>query len=850
MNRFLVFCAVLISASVKPAPSNGGAVIDFSRDIQPILSDNCYHCHGPDEKERKAKLRLDTKEGAFRQFDGVAVISAGKSAQSELVRRITTKDMNDVMPPLKSNRNLTAQQIDLLRRWVDQGAPWGKHWAFEVPRRWQLPAVKDRKWARTPLDSFILARLEKEGLKPSPEAPKETLIRRVTLDLTGVPPTIQEVDMFLNDKSASAYERVVDRLLKSPRYGVRMAWDWMDAARYADSSGYSGDPERTMWPWRDWVVSAFNSNMPYDLFTIEQLAGDLLPNATKDQILATGFNRNHMHNGEGGRIGEETRVENVMDRAETTSTLWLGLTMTCCRCHDHKFDPITLKDYYSMYDFFNQTSENGGGRGGQNAPTLDLSTPQEEEKLKQATSVFNAVVKEVEEFELIKFPREKGRPLAESDANQLPGNLSVTLAKREPKQRNVDTLLEAIGYFNGVDKDYTKVLEKLLAAVRVKDAAANNITRVMVMDTIKQPRDTFILVKGSYDKKTDVKVLAATPATLTLESPNAKTEPARETRLDLARWIVSPENPLTARVTVNRYWQTFFGIGLVNTVDDFGVQGGKPSHPELLDWLASEFLRTGWDVKAMHKLIVMSAVYRQSSKNAPLPPDVMKRSGSATLTEHDPENRLLARAPRYRLPSWMIRDVALATSGLLNDTLGGPSVRPYQPEGIWEEATFGKKTYEQDHGDSLYRRSLYIFWRRIVGPTMIFDNAQRQACTVKQFHTNTPLHALTTLNDTTYIEAARAMAERILATGKEDEELVENAFRLATARKPTAPEKRVLTQSLARLRQQYGADKGAAEKLLNVGESKRNEKLDIVEHAACTGLCSLILNLDEAITKE
>jgi hypothetical protein len=371
----------------------------------------------------------------------------------------------------------------------------------------------------------------------------------------------------------------------------------------------------------------------------------------------------------------------------------------------------------------------------------------------------------------------------------------------------------------------------------------------MVMDTLKQPRDTYILVKGSYDKKTDLKVTASLPASL-IKPESAYAKQAPSNRLDLARWIVSPENPLTARVTVNRYWQTFFGIGLVKTVEDFGVQGEKPSHPELLDWLATEFLHTGWNLKALHKLLVMSTTYRQSSKDAPLSAEVRKRTGSVTLYEMDPENRLLARAPRYRLPSWMLRDEALALAGLLVDKPGGPSVKPYQPEGIWEEATFGKKTYKQDHGESLYRRTLYVFWRRIVGPTMLFDNAQRQTCTVKQFHTNTPLHALTTLNDITYVEAARAMAERVLATARKDEDIVETAFRLATARKPAPAEKKVLMQSLARLREQYAADKPAAEKLLVVGESKRNEKLDATEHAAVAGLCSLILNLDETITKE
>jgi len=885
--------------------------VNFSRDILPILSDNCFHCHGPDEKERKSKLRLDTKEGAFgKGKSGEVTIVPGKSKESELIRRITSKDEDDVMPPPKSNRKLAPQQIELLKRWVDSGAKWGKHWAYEVPQRPEVPKVRAAKPAvRNPIDNFILARLEKEGLKSSPEAPKETLIRRVTLDLTSLPPTPEEADAFLADKSPNAYEKVVDRLLKSPRYGERMAWDWLDAARYADSNGFQGDPERTMWPWRDWIVKAFNANLPYDQFTIEQLAGDLLPNATRDQQLASGFNRNNMHNGEGGRIPEETRVENVFDRVETTATIWLGVTFTCSRCHDHKFDPFTQRDYFGLYDIFNQMSETGQGRGGQAPPVLDMSTPGEEERVKSATAKVNAVAKEVEEFELKKFPRPEGKSLADSDAAKLPGNLPATLAKVEPKKRGVDAILEAIGYFetDGKDADYVKELKKLLAAVRARDSAQNNITKVMIMDQLKEPRDTFIFVKGAYDKATTNKVFAAMPASLmgsarvsradfgvSPKSPatggranqdgsGATPEPAGETpalpgrqsRLDLARWLVSPENPLTARVTVNRYWQTFFGTGLVKTVEDFGVQGEKPSHPELLDWLATEFMQGGarasravsgaspetrsrdvadaasatapgagalpndaWNVKRLIKLIVMSATYRQSSKITP------------ALVERDPENRLLARSPRYRMPSWMLRDVALAASGLFVDKPGGPSVKPYQPEGIWEEATFGKKTYKQDHGDALYRRTLYVFWRRIVGPTMLFDNAARQTCTVKTFRTNTPLHALTTLNDITYVEAARALAERVMLAAPRADARLEQAFRLVLARKPAAAEKKILLARLDALQQQFTADKEAAQKLLTVGESKRNEKLDPAEHAAWTGLCSLVLNLDEAISKE
>ncbi len=884
--KTLCALALLPGAAVSSvfAATSAGKAIDFNRDIQPLLSDNCYHCHGPDEKARKARLRLDMKEGAFRVKDGVAVIVPRKSKDSELIRRITSQDPDEMMPPPESNRKLTPTQIELLKRWVDSGAAWGQHWAYELPQRPPVPKIRNPKSeTRNPIDNFILARLEREGLKPSPEAPKETLIRRVTLDLTGLPPTPGEVDAFLADKSPNAYEKVVDRLLQSPRYGERMAWDWLDAARYADSNGFQGDPERTMWPWRDGVVNAFNSNLPYDQFTIEQLAGDLLPNATREQKLASGFNRNNMHNGEGGRIAEETRVENVFDRVETTATLWLGVTFTCTRCHDHKFDPFTMRDYYGLYDIFNQMSEAGAGRGGQAPPVLDLSTPGEEERVKKATQRFNATAKEVEAFELKKFPRSEGKPLVESAASELPGNLPATLAKVEPKKRGVDAILEAIGYFktDGKDPAYVEVLEKLLAAERERDAAQNNITKVMIMDQLKEPRDTFILVKGAYDKPTTNKVLAAMPASLVSKpqapDPRPETQPSR---LDLARWLVSPENPLTARVTVNRYWQTFFGTGLVKTVEDFGVQGEKPSHPELLDWLATEFMGSGvwgpgsgaqprtpdprpktlsapWDVKALVKLIVMSATYRQSSKVISKPVISKQATDHRLLTtdysslyERDPENRLLARGPRYRLPSWMLRDFALAASGLLVDQCGGPSVKPYQPEGIWEEATFGKKTYQQDHGDALYRRSLYIFWRRIVGPTMFFDNAARQTCTVKTFRTNTPLHALTTLNDITYVEAARALAERVMLAAPKSDARLEHAFRLVLARKPTAAERKILLSRLDALQQQFTADKDAAQKLLTVGESKRNEKLAPAEHAAWTGLCSLVLNLDEAVSKE
>jgi len=830
---FSTLCLALAAAAAED--------VRFSRDILPLLSDTCFACHGPDEGSRKGGLRLDLQEAAMGGGkSGEIAIRPGDAAHSELIARIRSTDPDEVMPPPKALRQLTADQKDLLEKWIQAGAPWGKHWAYERPEKTTPPPLADGSRPANAVDAFVQAPLAKAQLAPAPEAPPETLIRRVSLSLIGLPPSPAEVAAFTaayREQPARAYDSLVDRLLNSPRFGERWAWDWLDAARYADTNGFQGDPERTMWPWRDWVVASINANLPYDQFTIAQIAGDLLPNATQDQQLASGFHRNNMHNGEGGRIAEETRVENVFDRVETTGTLWLGSTFNCCRCHDHKYDPISQRDYFALYDVFNQTSETGAGRGGQAAPNLDFSTPEESERLKQTQTELAAVVKQVEAFELKKFPRPEGAPLIESAAAKLPGNLSATLATREPAQRGVDAILEAVGYFesDGNDPAYTALLKKHLAAVRKRDTAQSNITRVMIMDQIKDLRETFILDKGGYDKPTPVKVTGAMPTAFLTQ---AAAPEQRANRLDLARWLVARDNPLTARVTVNRYWQALFGTGLVKTAEDFGLQGEKPSHPELLDWLAVELMDSGWDIKALLRLIVTSQTFRQSSKVSP------------ALAEQDPENRLLARGPRFRLPSWMLRDVALAASGLLNPQTGGPSVKPYQPPGIWEEATFGKKSYVQDHGDALYRRSLYIFWRRIVGPTLFFDNAARQVCEVKVKRTNTPLHALTTLNDITYVEAARALAERVLRAENDPAKRLDLAFQWVLARLPQAAEKTILTERLAILHQQFAADPAGAAALLKVGESPRHEALPITDHAALTALCQLLLNLDEALSLE
>lgn len=864
LAQLLALFAVAARALAAPSPK---AAVDFNRDVLPILSENCFQCHGPDEKTREAKLRLDTKDGLLRTQKPVVI--PGKATSSELFKRLVTKDADDLMPPPKSKKALTPAQIDTVRRWIDAGAPYATHWAFTPPVRPAVPAIKwsggvmeqgsgavrnsntpSLQHSASPIDAFIAARLAKEGLRPSPEAPRETLIRRVTLDLTGLPPTPAEVDAFLADKSPKAFEAVVDRLLASPRYGERMVWEWLDAARYADSNGYQGDQERTMWPWRDWAVKAFNDNLPFDQFTIWQLAGDLLPDATRDQKLATGFLRNHMINGEGGRIAEENRIEYLFDQAETVGTVWLAATMNCTRCHDHKFDPYTMRDYYGLVAFFNQTPVTGAGGNPQTAPVMDFTTPEQVERLKALGDDVKRLGDEVDKLELTVFPRPGGKPSSDAPGvKDYPAEPFAAL-KQKGASRNL-TQLRSLAKFRAdkEPREHADLLNKLVKAMEARDDFNKAIPRVMVMEDMKQPRDTFMLVRGAYNKPGE-KTTAAFPAALqTADRRPQTTGPTN--RLDLARWLVAPENPLSARVTVNRFWQQFFGTGLVKTAEDFGVQGEKPSHPELLDWLATEFVRTGWDVKQLVRTIVTSATYRQSSKDVPLAADVRRRTGSDTLYQLDPENRLLARGPRHRLPSWMLRDQALAASGLLVEKLGGPPVKTYQPPGIWEEATFGNKRYVQDKGEALYRRSVYVFWRRIIGPTIFFDVAARQTCAVKTPRTNTPLHALATLNDITYVEAARAMAERVLLTGEAtDAARLEHAFRLATARRPSATEQQVLTASLSRLRAQYAADQPAALRLLAVGESQRDARLAAAEHAAWAGLGLLLLNLDETVTKE
>ncbi len=832
--RFPLFLSTAIAVLWPVSAWAAEVPVLFSRDVLPILSDYCFKCHGPDESGRQAELRLDTQDGALAVHDGTAIVKPGDLAASELIKRILSTDPDEVMPPPTAKHDLSPQQIETLKRWVAEGAVWGKHWAFEPLTSPAVPEVPAGfGTVVNPIDSFVLARLQREGLIPSPTADKATLIRRLSLDLTGLPPTPEEVDAFVADDSPAAYEQLVDRLLASPRYGERMVWEWLEAARYADSNGYQGDGERTMWPWRDWAIGAFNSNLPYDQFSVWQLAGDQLPEATRDQKLATGFLRNHMINGEGGRIAAENRVDYVMDMSETTGTVWLALTMNCCRCHDHKFDPIMQADYYSLFDFFNQTPVDGGGGNPQTAPVLDMPTPEQTLQLEAANADHAKATAELTALEKEFFVVAEG-PLSKS-------KLAVNLTEEQKKildqpagdrdSGRLQKLIEMIGDIE--HESYLKKLEALKSVVDRRSGINGSIPRVMIMADQPTQRETFILTKGLYNKPTETKVTANTPHSL----PPMPAE-ATKNRLGLANWLVSKENPLTPRVVVNRFWQQLFGIGLVKTSEDFGVQGEKPSHPELLDWLAVEFRDSGWNLKALMKRIVMSGTYRQSSHVAP------------GMAERDPQNRLLARGSRYRLPSWMIRDQALAASGLYVEQVGGPPVRPYQPEGVWEEATFGGKRYTPDTGEALYRRSVYTFWRRIIGPTMFFDVSPRQTCSVKPLRTNTPLQALAVMNDVQYIEAARALAERAMKASPDRDGRITFAFRRLLGRQPKPNEIAVLAASYGRQLTGYTQSPAEADKLLKQGASPRDAALNVPEHAALTGVTLILLNLDETLTRE
>jgi Protein of unknown function (DUF1553)/Protein of unknown function (DUF1549)/Planctomycete cytochrome C len=1007
---------------------------DFNKDIRPILSENCFQCHGPDEANRKAKLRLDNNDFLKRRSkNGKSLVAPKQPEESELYVRLITHEAGELMPPAKSGKALTKDQINSFKSWILQGAKWSEHWAFITPSQPPVPKVKYQSFIKNPIDNFIVHELEKRNLSPSSEASREVLLRRVTLDLTGLPPTPREIEDFLADKSANAYERVVDRLLNSSHYGERMAMQWLDYARYADSNGFQTDSSRSMWPWRDWVIEAFNRNMPFDQFSIQQIAGDLLPNPSSNpsQIIATGFNRNHRLNGEGGLIAEEWRIETVIDRVETTGLTWLGLTLGCARCHDHKYDPLSQKDFYQLFAFFNNIKESGtlssNRNGGNSDPVINIPTVEQQHRLDSLGKEISELKKQKESAEkdlgpLVakweeKFKKElannapvwvtlnpskvlakhgstliaqndgsylasgknppheiyeieapvheghisgikleclvdpslpgkgAGRfsnsnfvlskveaeivtpgkaPMpvnfsrAEADYSQQGWNISNTLGQdiskgwavdgptrkenrkamfiaatrtpipsgstlkirlvqqslnqhnigrfrlsfssRPPEQLKLQgngvptEILEAfsvtdskrtqkqkdslIAYFKASSDSPLKQFENKMESLKKEIASLEaKIPTVMVMQE-GQPRDAFILIRGQYDQKGE-KVTAEFPRVF--QNVEMKFE---KNRLGFANWIVSPNNPLTARVWVNRSWEKFFGTGIVKTTDNLGSQSEYPIHRELLDWLATEFIRKNWDMKALQKLVVMSSTYRQSSKVTP------------QLMEMDPENKLLARGPRFRLQSELIRDQALAISGLLSSKIGGPSVRPYMPDGVWDETSrYGDlRNYKRETGENLYRRSMYTIWKRTAAPPsmLIFDSPNREICSITRSRTNTPLQALALLNEVTYVEAARKLGERMLQEGgKNDYERINHGLLLARGRKGSDQEINLLLEGLKKDIKQFELSPDSAIQLLSVGDYKSvNTHLDPKTLAAYTVTANILLNLDEVVTRE
>lgn len=762
---FIACCFYLLQACFQNSKNSEAFVSDseykisYNFDIRPILSDKCFACHGPDPKTREAGLRLDIAKDAYQALKETPTAHAivpGNPSLSEVFKRISSKDTSLLMPPPNSNLKLTIDEIDLIEKWIAQGAKYEKHWAFQAPIKPAIPQVSNNEWPRNKIDYFILSKLERKKLTPNEEADKERLLKRVSLDITGLPPTLSEMDNFLADNSSMAYERVVDRLLKSPRYGEKMAVYWLDVARYADSHGYQDDSYRSQWPWRDWVIHAFNKNYSYKKFVTWQVAGDLLPQGSREALLATGFNRNHKITEEGGVVDEEYRIEYVTDRANTFSKAFLAATIECSHCHDHKYDPFSQKEHYQLSAFFNNVKEKGlesmvGG------PETFAKTPY------------------------------------------------MTISNEEVKS--------ILKFINKPDNS------KLI---------------VSVMGDNEKPRKTFILNRGAYDAPGE-EVQAGTPkAILPYDNKLAKN------RLGLTEWLFDPKNPLTARVLVNNLWQEFFGVGIVKSSGDFGMQGDLPSHPQLLDWLAVDFMEHNWNMKRLIKQFVMSATYRQS----------------ATITpEHlaaDPENVLLARSSRNRLQAEFVRDMVLASSGLLTNTIGGPSVKPYQPAGIWEATTSGRgvlSTYLQDKGANLYRRGTYSFIKRTSPPVFmsIFDASNRDVCEVNRSRTNTPLQALVMMNDPMVLEASRVLAAKLIKENKALDAQIQTAFRLIVCRKPNEKELQILQKFYHEVSKETNPKN--AQKLLQVGDYPIDKTINSVKLSAMMQLISAIYNLEESITR-
>ena len=1018
----LTIAAGLLVTPALPAVEPLPKVVEFNRDIRPILSDNCFSCHGPDKNQRKAKLRLDTPEGAFGELDGKHPVVPKKPGDSEMIRRITSNDPDEKMPPPDSEKKITPQQIALLRLWVQQGAKWEGHWSYLPPQRAPLPKVKNKKWPRNPIDYFILAKLESKKLKPSPEAGKRILIRRLSFDLTGLPPTAPEVENFLDDTSPDAYEKVVNRLFDSPHFGERMAMRWLDLVRYADTVGYHGDQNVSIWPYRDYVIKSFNANKPFDQFTTEQLAGDLLPNATLEQKIASGYNRLNMMTGEGGAQDKEYRAKYAADRVRTTSAVWLGSTMGCCECHDHKFDPFTTKDFYSFEAIFADLNEKGYYPGGDWEPFLQVPTePQaakkkdlektiselettlrtstqelrdaqplwekktlsdleKEERLWHAQKPDQLVSKggaklDIQDdlsvlasgenpanddytitlrtdlpqitavrlealthesfpnkglsrgngnFVLTGFEVETTKPggtapqkikiakaIADYEQKDQPisaaidgkpetgwavdghtqsknhqaifilaepvvGGTNTTLTirlnhesvyaqhnighfrlsltsennpsflittipenilaivKSPAESRDEKQKIELEKFYRGIAPELEETRKQLAETKKQNEDLTKQIPTTLVSDSIK-PREIRILRRGNWMDEGGEIVVPALPRFL----PQPEIKDRRLTRLDLGKWLVSRENPLTARVFVNRWWKLYFGTGLSKVLDDIGSQGEWPTHPELLDFLALEFSRD-WDVKKILKLMVSSSAYRQSSL------------ANEKIREIDPFNSLLARQSRFRLDAEMVRDNALVLSGLLSPTMLGRSTKPYQPAGYYAQLNFPKREYEADKGDNQYRRGVYTHWQRTFLHPMLmaFDAPSREECTAERPRSNTPLQSLTLLNDPTFVEAARVFAEKIIEQGGANpSERLRWAYERAMSREPKKEELKTLTELYEKHLEKYKSDKDAAEKILTVGDSPARKEIDKAELAAWTSVSRTILNLHETITR-
>ncbi|MBI3409903.1 MAG: DUF1553 domain-containing protein [Planctomycetes bacterium] len=821
-------CLLLVPASAfgqaKP--------VEFNRDIRPILANNCFVCHGPDNNLRKAKLRLDVATGANKIRGGTSVIAPGKSGESALFNRITSDEPTTHMPPRDSKKELTKAQIELIRRWIEQGGKYQEHWSLLPITRPELPKVSKLDWTRNPIDRFTLARLEEEKLSPSPEADRRTQLRRLSFDLIGLPPTPADLDAFEKDASAHAYEKVVDRLLSSPHFGERMAIQWLDLVRFADSAGYHSDNHRELWLYRDWVIDAFNKNMPFDRFSIEQLAGDLLPNAGWPEKIASGYNRLLQTTEEGGAQAKEYQAKYYADRVRNASTVWLGMTLGCTECHDHKYDPFRTKEFYQFQAFFADLQEASVGRQAQTpvpSPEQAAKLKSLDEQMAPLQKIMSATAPELEMAQA-KWEAE----MRESKFKGLPKEVAAVLGA-EPSNRTEKQQQSLAKHFRDVTPLLAEPRDKLKALMKEKDELQKAIPTTLI-STAGPPRTVKVLPRGNWLDDSGAVVQPETPAAL----PKLKAEKQRATRLDLANWIVSPDNPFTARVFVNRLWSLYFGQGIVKTQDDFGAQGAWPTHPELLDWLAAEFRDSGWNVKHIIKLMVTSNTYRQSSK------------ATEALRQRDPYNQLLARQARFRFDAELVRDNALAVSGLLSRKIGGPSVKPYQPAGYWAYLNFPTREWQKDAGENLYRRGLYTYWQRTFPhPSLLaFDASTREECTVDRPRSNTPQQALVLLNDPTYVEAARGFAEKIIHSGKSPNERIDYAFREALTRHADVEEIKLLSSLAEKHLAHYQNDVRAAEAYLRVGDRPVPADIAAPELAAWTNVARVILNLHVTIMRE